>query len=131
MGPKILTRPESTRTLKSPDFTQRFLVQVNASATGLGAFLVQGNQGNERPVVYLSHKLLPRDTHYSAVEKECLAIKWALESLQYYFLGREFDLETGWFGSDLGFSDLSGLVKTSMTDFSLVAYAGLHVHNRW
>ena len=30
----------------------------------------------------------------SAIEKECLAIKWALDSLRYYLLGRTFDLET-------------------------------------
>ncbi len=84
----------SSPVLQSPDFTQSFLVQVDASAKGLGAVLVQGTQGNEKPVVYLSRKLLPRETRYSAVEKECLAIKWALESLRYYLLGREFSLET-------------------------------------
>ncbi len=84
----------SSPVLQNPDFTQSFLVQVDASAKGLGAVLVQGTQGNEKPVVYLSRKLLPRETRYSAVEKECLAIKWALESLRYYLLGREFSLET-------------------------------------
>ncbi len=84
----------SSPVLQSPDFTQSFLVQVDASAKGLGAVLVQGTQGNEKPVVYLSRKLLPRETLYSAVEKECLAIKWALESLRYYLFGREFSLET-------------------------------------
>lgn len=28
------------------------------------------------------------------MEKECLDIKWSLEMLRYYLLGREFDLET-------------------------------------
>lgn len=45
-------------------------------------------------VLYLSHKLLPREARYSTVEKEGLAIKWALESLRYYLLGREFNLGT-------------------------------------
>lgn len=80
--------------LQSSNFTQRFLVQVDDSAIGLGAVLIQGSQGNERPVVYLSHKLFPKETCYSAVEKECLAIKSALESLRYYLLGRQFDLDT-------------------------------------
>ncbi len=84
----------SSPVLQSPDFTESFLVQVDASAKGLGMVLVQGTQGNEKPVVYLSRKLLPRETRYSAVEKECLAIKWALESLRYYLLGREFSRET-------------------------------------
>ncbi len=83
----------SSPVLQSPDFSQRFLVQVDASATGIGAVLAQGSAGEERPVVYLSRKLLPRETRYSAVEKEGLAIKWSLDSLSYYLLGREFDLE--------------------------------------
>lgn len=80
--------------LRSPDFSQRFLVQVDASAVGLGAVLAQGDPGEERPILYLSRKMQPRKTRYSTVEKEGLAIKWALEGLRYYLLGREFDLET-------------------------------------
>ncbi|CAL9687319.1 unnamed protein product [Knipowitschia caucasica] len=84
----------SSPVLRSPDFTQNFVVQVDASAVGLGAVLVQGDPGEERPILYLSRKLLPREARYSVVEKEGLAIKWALESLRYYLLGREFILET-------------------------------------
>lgn len=84
----------SSPVLHSPDFTQRFVVQVDASAVGVGAVLAQGEEGSEQPILYLSRKLVPRETRYSTVEKEGLAIKWALESLRYYLLGREFDLET-------------------------------------
>ncbi len=78
----------------TPDFSQKFLVQVDASTTGIGAVLAQGNAGEERPVVYLTRKLLPRETRYLAVEKEGLAIKWSLDCLCYYLLGQEFNLET-------------------------------------
>ncbi|KAJ0039408.1 hypothetical protein NL108_016223 [Boleophthalmus pectinirostris] len=84
----------SSPVLRSPDFSRRFLVQVDASEVGLGAVLAQGESGAEQPILYLSRKLLPRESRYSVVEKEGLAIKWALESLKYYLLGREFDLET-------------------------------------
>lgn len=84
----------SSPVLRSPDFEKRFLVQVDASGVGIGAVLAQGDPGEERPVLYLSRKLLPRETRYSTIEKECLAIKWALDSLRYYLLGREFDLHT-------------------------------------
>lgn len=84
----------SSPVLRSPDFSRRFLVQVDASEVGLGAVLAQGEPGAEQPILYLSRKLLPREARYSVVEKEGLAIKWALESLRYYLLGREFDLET-------------------------------------
>ncbi|KAJ8332516.1 hypothetical protein SKAU_G00423050 [Synaphobranchus kaupii] len=82
----------SSPVLQSPHFQQRFLVPVDASGVGIGAVLAQGDPGEERPVLYLSRKLLPRETWYSAIEKECLAIKWALDSLRYYLWGRGFDL---------------------------------------
>jgi len=44
--------------------------------------------------MFISRKLLPREQKYSTVEKECLAIKWALEELKYYVLGRYFTLVT-------------------------------------
>ncbi|XP_016531066.1 uncharacterized protein LOC107837133 [Poecilia formosa] len=49
--------------------------------------------GEMKLVVFLSRRLLDRETRYSTVEKECLAMKWAIESLRYYLLGRHFFLE--------------------------------------
>ncbi len=56
--------------------------------------LLQGLPGERRPVALISRKLFPREVRYSTVEKECLAVKWALNSLRYYLLGREFNIET-------------------------------------
>lgn len=61
--------------LQSPDFLKTFTLQTDASEHGLGAVLLQGEPGNLLPVAYISRKLLPRETRYSTVEKECLAIK--------------------------------------------------------
>lgn len=94
MMKQLKERMCSSPVLQSPNFDQRFLVQVDASEKGIGAVLAQGTAGEEKPVVFLSRKLLHRETRYSTIEKECLAIKWSLESLRYYLLGREFDLET-------------------------------------
>ncbi len=69
--------------LRRPDFNQRFLVQVDASDKGIGALLAQGSTGAEKLMVFLSRKLLPRETRYSTIEKE-----------RYYLLRWEFDLET-------------------------------------
>ncbi|KAJ8386134.1 hypothetical protein AAFF_G00176420 [Aldrovandia affinis] len=49
--------------------------QVDASEMGIGAVLAQGIAEEEQPVLYLSRKLLPRETRYSTIEKECPAIK--------------------------------------------------------
>lgn len=48
----------SSPVLQSPDFTHRFLVQVDASGVGNGAVLAQGEPGEERHMLYLRRKLL-------------------------------------------------------------------------
>ncbi|KAM3926770.1 olfactory receptor 5G9-like [Leptodactylus fuscus] len=45
------------------------------------AVLSQMVGGEEHPVTHLNRKLTPPEKKYSIVEWECLAIKWALESL--------------------------------------------------
>lgn len=80
--------------LHSPDFDKPFTLQTDASGVGLGAVLLQEVEGENRPVVFLSRKLLDRERRYSTVEKECLAMKWAIDTLRYYLLGRHFFLET-------------------------------------
>ena len=80
--------------LYNPDFNERFILQTDASDRGLGAVLLQGVPGDRHPVAFISRKLFPREVRYSTIEKECLAVKWALDSLKYYLLGREFTLET-------------------------------------
>ena len=80
--------------LQQPDFNLPFTVQTDASGVGLGAVLLQGEEGNQRPVTFLSRKLFPRECKYSTVEKECLGLKWALDSLHYYLVGKSFTIET-------------------------------------
>ena len=66
--------------LKAPDFSRPFIVQTDASDKGIGAVLSQtGEDGQEHPVAYASRKLQPREKNYATVEKECLAIVWALK----------------------------------------------------
>ena len=52
------------------------------------------SDGHEHPVGYYSKKLLPSEQHYSTIEKECLAIKLAVEAFRVYLLGRRFVIQT-------------------------------------
>jgi len=74
--------------LHTPNFDLPFLLQTDTSDKGLDAVLSQVVGGEERPVLYLSCKLSKRETRYSTIEKECLAVF----TLRYYLLGREFTL---------------------------------------
>ena len=66
--------------LHCPDESREFLLQSDASERGIGAVLSQmTEEGVGRPVAFFSRKLLPRETHYSTVEKECLGVDAALK----------------------------------------------------
>ncbi len=91
---EVKTALTSEPVLRAPDFNRPFLLQTDASDTGLGAVLSQVQDGEEHPVVYISRKLSPAEQRYAAVEKEALAVKWAVLELKYYLLGRSFTLVT-------------------------------------
>ena len=80
--------------LKLPDFNQVFVLQTDASNVGIGAMLLQEEGGIKHPIAFGSRKLLPRETRYSTIEKECLGIVWAITKFQDYLYGKEFVLET-------------------------------------
>ena len=64
--------------MKLSDFTELFILQTDASEAGLGAVLLHTEQGLKMPVSYASRKLKQRERAYSVIEKECLAIVWAV-----------------------------------------------------
>ncbi|CAM4714329.1 unnamed protein product [Lepidochelys kempii] len=77
----------SNPVLIAPDFNKEFILQTDASEVGLGAVLSQMVGDEEHPIPYLSRKLLLREQKYAVVERECLAVKCAMETLRYYLLG--------------------------------------------
>ncbi|KAK3107556.1 hypothetical protein FSP39_017290 [Pinctada imbricata] len=80
--------------LKLPDIGQMFILQTDASNRGIGAVLLQ-HSGNEKlPVAYAGRKLKESEQNYATIEKECLAIIWAVSKFQRYLYGAEFLLET-------------------------------------
>ena len=81
--------------LKVAEPQKPFVLQTDASDCGLGAVLSQqGDDGQEHPAAYASRKLLPREVKYSVIEKECLAIVWALKTFHTYLFGVDFTIET-------------------------------------
>ena len=71
--------------LATLDFSRTFVLQTDASQVGVGAVLSQIQDNVEHPIIYISRKLLKHERNYATVEKEGLAIKWALQKLQNTF----------------------------------------------
>ncbi|XP_071082477.1 uncharacterized protein [Haliotis cracherodii] len=90
----LKTHMSSFPILKLPDLEKTFLVRSDASDVGIGAVLLQEQEGERFPIMYVSRKLAERERAYSTIEKECLAIVWAIQKLERYLYGREFILET-------------------------------------
>ena len=80
--------------LKLPDMSQVFILQTDASDRGLGAVLLQEENGQKRPIAYISRKLNNAEENYSTIERECLSIVWSIQKLHKFLYGREFLLET-------------------------------------
>lgn len=84
----------SSPILRLPDLSKSFILRTDASNHGVGAVLMQIHDGKKYPVAYANRKLIEREQRYSVIEKECLAIVWALQKFQAYLYSRLFIIET-------------------------------------
>lgn len=67
----------------------------DASPVAIGAVLQHTYpDGSERPILYIHKKLDSTQVNYSQLDKEALSLKWAVEKLHHYLIGREFTLYT-------------------------------------
>ena len=76
------------------DVSAKTKISADASAYGLGAVLLQNQQEKWRPVAIASRTLSETETRYAQIEKEALALTWALEKFAEYVLGKAVVLET-------------------------------------
>lgn len=75
----------SAPVLAAPRYECSFKMDVDASANGAGAVLLQDDEnGVEHPVGYFSKKFLKHQLNYSTIEKEALALLMALQHFEVY-----------------------------------------------
>ena len=75
------------------NFSLPFILEVDASHSGLGAVLSQEQDGRVRPIAFASRGLRPAErnmNNYSSMKLEFLALKWAMtEKFREYLLGQK------------------------------------------
>lgn len=89
----LKSRLISAPVLAYADFSLPFILEVDASLSGLGAVLSQEQDGKVRPVAYASRTLTPAERNmpnYSSMRLEFLGLKWAMaEKFRDYLLGQK------------------------------------------
>jgi len=80
--------------LRYPDFRKEFIVNTDASATAISAILTQSHEGVEHPICYSSRTLNAAERRYSTIERECLAVVYAVKTYRVYLTGTHFTIIT-------------------------------------
>ena len=95
---ELKTRLTSSPVLGYADFRLPFFVETDASHQGLGAILVQVQDGKHRVIAYASHSLSKGEKNpqnYSSKKLELLALKWAIiDKFREYLEHSSFTLYT-------------------------------------
>ena len=86
---KIKTALSSAPLLAFFDKDQSTTVQCDASQNALGAVLIQEG----RPITFASRTLTPAEVNYAQIEKELLAVVFALEQFDHYTFGRQVTVQ--------------------------------------
>ncbi|KAL5479835.1 hypothetical protein EMCRGX_G023424 [Ephydatia muelleri] len=94
----LQTRAKPTLCQKWPtplNYNRRFILDMDASDTGIGAVLSQiSDEGSERVIAYASRSLSRPEQRYCVTHKELLAVVSFVQQFRQYLLGREFTFRT-------------------------------------
>jgi hypothetical protein len=85
----------TTPILVFPYWENTFPVHVDASSIALGAILAQpGAWDLDDPIDFASRKLSKSEQNYNTIEREGLAMVYALQKFRHYLLGKHFKIFT-------------------------------------
>jgi hypothetical protein len=80
--------------LAHPDFNKPFILETDASDTGISAILSQEGDFGKHVIAYASRILSITERKYSVTEREALAAVWGTKEYRPYLHGRKFTLVT-------------------------------------
>jgi hypothetical protein len=71
------------------DFEKEFMIYTNATEEAISSILMQcDDQGNEKPVAYMSQILSDDEFKYSFIEKHAFSLVKAVEKFFHFILGK-------------------------------------------
>jgi len=73
---------------------QSYVLDTDASNSGLGVVLSQLQDGEENFILYASRLLSKAKRNYATTKKELLAVVYGLKQCRQYLLGRKFVVRT-------------------------------------
>lgn len=91
---KIKEALVSAPILCSPDFSQPFTIQCDASDVGLGGVLTQNIDDRERVIAFASRSLTKSERAQPIIQRECLAVIFCIEKFRPYVEGSRFTVIT-------------------------------------
>ena len=81
---------EGSLILSLPDFNEPFVLEIDASETGLGTIMSQRGH----PIAFFSHALTGRAQYKLVYERELMAIVIDVQKWRHYLLGKHFIVKT-------------------------------------
>jgi hypothetical protein len=84
--PHAAARPHIAPVPQLPDFAKDFVVECDASSTGVGGVLHQGGG----PIAFFSCQLVPHHAKLAAYERELIGLVQAMRHWRLYLWGRAF-----------------------------------------
>ena len=81
--------------LAFPNFSKPFILDTDASNTGIRVLSQIDENGSEHVIAYASRTLSKAERRYCVTRRELLAVVTFTQQFRPYFLGRQFTLRTG------------------------------------
>ncbi|UYV80938.1 hypothetical protein LAZ67_19002227, partial [Cordylochernes scorpioides] len=92
--PVVVKKPEEESFASHFDDNLPILVTCDSSEYGIGAIFPQVDHGVERPVVFASRTLNKTEIRHAVIDREALAVIFAVTKFYQYLLGRKFKILT-------------------------------------
>lgn len=109
---KIKNMFKSSNILRSFNSKLPTAIETDASATGIGAVLMQEHEDGWQPVQFASRTLNPAECNYSQIEREALSVIFGCERFKKFLLGAMFLIKNDHKPLMKLFSNTSGVPAT-------------------